>query len=207
MSTTMSSRCPDNTARLFRDYGAKVRRWAIRFVGSSSDADDIVQEVFLAAYKNCQINGDLIAPGPWLLKATSNMSRHFWRTKGRQARRELSCYQMVPAREETTPLEQVEARCAAGRLNKAIANLDPRYANIYMLFEIQRLPSATIAALTGMRPTSLRVLRFRARSAVARNLALMEAADDRIVAQARTLALMGATRQDAVTQERRGMSR
>jgi RNA polymerase sigma-70 factor (ECF subfamily) len=163
------------TARLFRDYHDKVRRWAIRLVRSPSDADDIVQDVFLAAYRHCQLKGELPHPGPWLLKTASNLSRHFWRSKLRQATRDLLWDRLLLGPEVATPLEQVEAKFTAHRLGEALAGLVSAHADVHMLFDLHDVPATTAAAIVGLRPATLRVRRFRARSIVARCLARMEA--------------------------------
>ena len=168
----------DTTARLFRDYHARVRRWAVRLVRSPDDADDIVQDVFLAAYRHCQLKGELPHPGPWLLRTASNLSRHFWRSKLRQANRERSWDGLLGGPEIATPLEQVEAKFTARRLGEALAGVDAFHAGVHLFFDVRQVPVTTAAAVTGLRPATLRVRRFRARSAVARCLARMQAEDE-----------------------------
>jgi RNA polymerase sigma-70 factor (ECF subfamily) len=171
-------------ARLFRDFRGSVRRWATRLVRSTSDADDIVQEVFLTAYRRRQLVGELASPGPWLLKVTSNVVRHHWRAQGRRAMRVSSWERLLAhALPPADPLQELEAKCTVQRFDEALASLHRRYAEVYVLSEIEQLPPATVAALTGIRPGTLRVRRFRARTAIARHLALMQARDDRPASQ------------------------
>jgi RNA polymerase sigma-70 factor (ECF subfamily) len=165
-----------DTAKLYRDYSAKVSRWANRLTRSASDADDIVQEVFLTVHRRLPALDNVHSPGPWLLKMTLNVARHLWRARGRSAKRERSwesqCLPSVPP----SPLEELEMRRAAEQLETALASLDDRYRQIYWLCEIKRLPSAKVAALTGLNPDTLRVRRFRARVQIAKRLAAAETA-------------------------------
>jgi RNA polymerase sigma-70 factor, ECF subfamily len=160
-----------DTAKLYRDYRGKVSRWAARLTRSSSDADDLVQEVFLTVHRHLPALDSVHSPGPWLLKMTHNVARHLWRTRKRTANRERSweaeCVPSVPP----NPLEALEMRRAARQLESALASLDDRYREIYWLCEIKRLPSAKVAALTGLNRDTLRVRRFRARQQISKRLA------------------------------------
>jgi RNA polymerase sigma-70 factor (ECF subfamily) len=160
-----------DTAKLYRDYAGKVSRWAARLTRSASDADDLVQEVFLTVHRHLPALDRVHSPGPWLLKMTHNVARHWWRTRSRTARRERSweaeCLPAAPP----NPLEVLEMRRAARELESALASLDERYREIYLLCEIKRLPSAKVAALTGLKPDTLRVRRFRARQQINKRLA------------------------------------
>ncbi|HVR64721.1 MAG TPA: RNA polymerase sigma factor, partial [Polyangia bacterium] len=72
-----------DTAKLYRDYADRVGRWAKRLTRSPSDAEDIVQEVFLLVHRRGQTWNDVSSPGSWLLKVTLNVVRHHWRSRGR----------------------------------------------------------------------------------------------------------------------------
>ena len=52
-----------DTAKLYRDYSAKVSRWAARLTRSASDADDIVQEVFLTVHRRLPSLDHVHSPG------------------------------------------------------------------------------------------------------------------------------------------------
>ena len=161
-----------DTATLYRDYAGRVCRWATRLTRSASDADDVVQEVFLIAHRRISSLTDVTSPGSWLLKVTLNVVRHLWRSRGRVAKREESWeWQMngVPIA-ANDPLQILETHRSVEKLEAAIATLAPRYRTIYWLCEVQRLPSAKVAEMTGLRSETLRVRRYRARQQIARCL-------------------------------------
>ena len=161
-----------DTARLYREYSRKVNRWATRLTRSASDADDLVQEVFLIVHRRLPASGHLESPASWLLQMTRNLARHLWRSRGRCERRarswKLECQPSTPR----NPLEELEIRRAAAQVESAVATLDDRYREIYWLCEVKCLPNAKVAALTGLKPDTLRVRRFRARQQVSKRLSL-----------------------------------
>jgi RNA polymerase sigma-70 factor (ECF subfamily) len=159
-----------DTATLYRDYSGKVNRWATRLARSSIDADDIVQEVFLAAHRLLPSIDHVRSPAGWLLKITQNIARHLWRSRARSAVREASCDPGMLPSPTPSPLEHLERRRAVEQLDQAVAGLDPRYRQVYLLCEIKRMPCAKVAALTGLSAETLRVQRFRARLKVAKRL-------------------------------------
>lgn len=162
-----------DTATLYRDYSGKVNRWATRLARSSIDADDIVQEVFLAAHRLLPSIEEVRSPAGWLLKITQNIARHLWRSRARTAVREASYDPGMLPSPAPSPLEHLERRRAVEQLDAAVAGLDQRYRQVYMLCEIKRLPCAKVAALTGLSAETLRVQRFRARLKVAKRLGEM----------------------------------
>lgn len=160
----------DNTARLYRDYAGRVRRWATRLTHSPSDADDIAQEVFLLVHRRAGAGQDVGSPSSWLLKVTFNVVRHHWRARGRAAKREESWDPAVVGPATPDPLQTLETQRSAEKLQAAIDTLTPRYRTIYLLCEIKGLPSTTVAEMTGLHPDTLRVRRYRARQQIARCL-------------------------------------
>jgi RNA polymerase sigma-70 factor, ECF subfamily len=160
-----------DTAKLYRDYQGKVSRWAARLTRSSSDADDLVQEVFLTVHRNRLTLDQVHSPGPWLLKMTHNVARHLWRSRRRTANRERTWESECVPSTPPNPLEALEMRRAATQIETALQSLDERYREIYWLCEIKKLPSAKVAALTGLNPDTLRVRRFRARQQINKQLA------------------------------------
>jgi RNA polymerase sigma-70 factor (ECF subfamily) len=163
-----------DTARLYRDYAGKVTRWATKLTGSKSDADDLVQEVFLVVHRRLPSLAGVESPGPWLLAMTRNLARHLWRQRGRSAKRVQSWRLEWEPTAPPNPLEQLEMRRAAQQVEQAMASLDERYREIYWLCEVKKLPSAKVAAMTGLNKDTLRVRRFRARKQISKRLGLAE---------------------------------
>src|SRR5215831_3401472 len=57
---------------LFRQYGAQVNRQAIHLVGTAADAEEVVQDVFLAVYEKAHTFRGESAFATWLYRLTAN---------------------------------------------------------------------------------------------------------------------------------------
>lgn len=59
---------------IFRRYVSRVYRRAVKLVGNESDAEDVVQEVFLAVYEKAKTFRGESAFSTWLYRLTVNMA-------------------------------------------------------------------------------------------------------------------------------------
>jgi RNA polymerase sigma-70 factor, ECF subfamily len=158
-----------DTARLYRDYSAAVTRWASKLTRSVAEVEDVVQEVFLVAHRRLPDLPALRNPAPWLFRITANVVRHRWRDQRRRgAGRALPLGQTADT--QPTPLEALERRRQIDRLETAMLALHAEDRRLLMLCDVRCVPTARVTALTGIKPQTLRVRRFRARAAVARRL-------------------------------------
>jgi RNA polymerase sigma-70 factor (ECF subfamily) len=158
-----------DTARLYRDYAAAVARWASKLTRSSSEAEDVVQEVFLVAHRRLPELPPLRNPAPWLFRITTNVVRHRWRD---QKRRMVN--QRVPMPETAatgpSPLEILERNRQIDRLEQAMSTLHAEDRRLLWLCDVRCLPTSRVTAMTGIKPETLRVRRFRARAQIARQV-------------------------------------
>jgi RNA polymerase sigma factor (sigma-70 family) len=67
---------------------APVAKRTAVFLGAGADADDVVQEAFVKAYRALGSFKDGSAFKPWLLRIVANETRNVLRSRGRRARRE-----------------------------------------------------------------------------------------------------------------------
>ena len=109
------------------------------------DAQDIVQEVFLSAYKNLHTLRDRNVVGAWLASIARNRSTEFYR----QARptEELS--------EEISERKNPEAE--AREILAAIRTMPEAYRETLVLRLVEGMTGAEIAERTGLKPESVRV--------------------------------------------------
>jgi len=109
------------------------------------DADDISQEVFIAAYKNLGSLRDTNAVGPWLAKIARNFSAGMFR--GRRQDAELTD-------------EISDRRRPANEANEILAvmqRMPVTYKETLVLRLVEGLTGPEIAEQTGMTPESVRV--------------------------------------------------
>ena len=109
------------------------------------EVQDIVQEVFLAAYKSLHTLRDRNAVGPWLVRIARNLTVEYYR-------------QAKPADElpETLSGKQRPLAEAAEAL-RAIRSLPEAYSETLVLRLIEGMSGNEIAERTGLKPESVRV--------------------------------------------------
>jgi RNA polymerase sigma-70 factor (ECF subfamily) len=160
--------------RLYRDYGEAVRRWAGHLARSRSDADDIVQEVFLVAHVRRAILPALRNPGAWLYRIVENVARHLWRRRRRC--RTVGAERLAELPDASpTPLDVLEERRLQARLDAALASLCDRDRRLLLLADRGR-PAQPPLAIPGLKPQTVRVRRHRARLRIVRCLRELDAA-------------------------------
>ncbi len=122
--------------------------------GNRTDAEDIVQEAYLKAYKYFD-RFDGGNPRPWLLAIVRNAC-FTWlgRNRSRQlvfvddARLQaVSDAQPQDPDTDGSPEQQLQRRQAKAALNRAIATLTPEFREVILLREVQGLSYKEIAAV------------------------------------------------------------
>jgi RNA polymerase sigma factor (sigma-70 family) len=130
---------------------------------SHSDAEDIVQEVFLIVHQHRADLSRLHHPGAWLFRIVQNVAHRLWRRRRRC--RATSPEQLIDLPDERpTPLDLLEERRLREQLERALGTLCERDRRLLLLSE--RRPA----------PDLVRVWRHRARLRVARYLRALDGA-------------------------------
>jgi RNA polymerase sigma-70 factor (ECF subfamily) len=149
--------------RLFLEHQGRVYRAAYRVTGSSSDAEDVLQTVFLRLVRSDA------AP------AVANMASYLYRAAVNAA------LDVLRARRESVPLEEAERRQEgedAGPtpeevrlgLRRALAALSPRWAEIFVLRHFEGYGNEEIARMLGMSRAVVGVTLYRARHRLQKEL-------------------------------------
>ncbi len=166
---------------LVRTYLAPLRAVALRLLQNPADADDAVQEAFLAAYRGFdRFRGDARL-GTWLHRIVVNAALQRLRRARRQADGEVDIDTLLPRfRENGYPehfhqpwvqpvddlVTQAETR---EQVREMIDRLPESYRTVLILRDIEELDTAESAELLGITPAALKVRLHRARQAL-RNL-------------------------------------
>lgn len=109
------------------------------------DADDVTQEVFIAAYRHLNSLRDSNAIGPWLAKIARNLSAGLYR--GRRQDTELT--------ENIRELRDSESQ--ANEVLAVILRMPVAYKETLVLRLVEGMTGPEIAEQTGMTPDSVRV--------------------------------------------------
>ena len=147
----------DGFEALLAENRLPVERW-VKFHVTGPDAEDILQETYLAAYEAFPRLKDTAAFRPWLLSIARNKWRDWYR---KQARRPETPVEELP--DVTAPEDPDTA------VEETLARLSDRDARMLRLFYLEQLPQKEIAKLLsipeGTVKSRLSVARDRFRAA------------------------------------------
>jgi len=145
---------------IFRDHSRMVYRTAYTITGNHSDAEDVLQHIFLTLLER-QVPPDLTRnPRAYLYRAAVNMSLKTIRTRKR--RRLADGVELLQA---PAPIAEPDPDEAIRRsLREAMAQLKPRAVEILVLRYEHDYSDAQIAKMLGKSRGTVAVTLYRARA-------------------------------------------
>ena len=84
MLEAVRRRDPEALGEFFEFYFDRLYNVAYRMVGDHTQAEDILQDVFLKVHRAANQLDPARDPGPWLTTLTRNACRERWRSAGRR---------------------------------------------------------------------------------------------------------------------------
>lgn len=165
--------------RLLDDHGGRLYRLGLRFCGNHSDAQDLVQETFLQAYRKWhQYRGDSSVT-TWLYTIASRVCQRMHRRRAGQPARMESLEELLPfgsthmavlrARGHD-PADEAAHRDLLTRAEQAIAGLPVEFRIPLVLKDVIGLSLEDIAAVLGILPDTVKTRLHRARLRVRKDL-------------------------------------
>lgn len=158
---------------LTREHKDSVYRQMIRVCGNREDAEDVLVEALLKAYRHLHQLRDSAAFRAWL---TQIAKRVCWQMKEREAL--LPLLQLstlddegreIPGSEPTPELQLARSEMKE-LLDDAIAALPPLYREVYQLRDIEDQPGAEVAKTLGISLAAMKSRVHRARELVRAHL-------------------------------------
>jgi RNA polymerase sigma-70 factor, ECF subfamily len=144
---------------LFREHYELVYRTAYSVTGNRSDAEDVLQTIFLRLFRRLPADFDRNPKG-YLYRAAINLSLNIVRSRKPQAPAED--LEQLPAPFETAPPGPDDAIRRA--LLDAIAQLNPRAVEILILRYEHEYSDAQIARMLGTSRGTIAVTLYRTRA-------------------------------------------
>lgn len=164
---------------LIRRYQDRIFNFSLRFTANPSDAEDIVQETFLKAYRGIdRFRGDAKF-STWLFQIAKNLCiNKFHRGRRRMEHRQVSIHE---SEQDDRPLLQLESDAASpqdmaisaetqSQLEAAIAELDPHYRAALILRDVEDLDYAEIAGILDVPVGTVKSRIHRARTELQKKL-------------------------------------
>jgi RNA polymerase sigma-70 factor (ECF subfamily) len=149
-------------AQLYRKYAPSAFRLAARIVGNNTDAEDVVQEVFVQALRSIHQFRGQASLGSWLNRLVVRTSLRHLRRNRRNKHRSLETVD-EPAARPIDPLHLDHQRALA-RLHLLLDRLGPRRRLAFVLYHVEGLPLIEAAELMGISLTSAKKMVWRART-------------------------------------------
>jgi len=119
--------------------------------GAGSEADDVVQEAFVKAYRALPRYRDDAGFRPWLLRIVVNETRNLQRGRSRRARRELRVAgQDAAGRPVVDPADEVVTSTRRAALLEAVAALPDDQREVVTCRYLLELSEAETAATLGI---------------------------------------------------------
>jgi RNA polymerase sigma-70 factor (ECF subfamily) len=155
-------------ARLYRRHQGSVYRFARLMIGSTSAAEDIVQEVFLAVMKDAaRYDGTRATLSTYLFGIARRLARRRLVRDGRFVALDAGA---TLDQHATDAMGHVERACELQRLRAAILSLPSRYREIVILCDLEGLSYENAAASIGCAIGTVRSRLHRARQLLARKM-------------------------------------
>ena len=158
---------PDELGPLFRAHHALVFRAAYRITGNAGDAEDAMQTVFLRMLRRGRNAEPMENPESYLRRAAINAALDVVRARQND--------QTVPLPEESSGLmpaapAQADVSGLRQALSRAMAQLKPRPAEIFVLRFLEGLSNRQIAETLGISQVLVAVIVHRTRQQLRKEL-------------------------------------
>jgi RNA polymerase sigma-70 factor (ECF subfamily) len=145
---------------------------AFRVLGHREDAEDVVQEAFLAALANIRTFDTSRRFGPWLYRIVVTRGLNFRKARSRRAAEPLEDAGVASA--DAGPAAAAERAGLKDTVTTALGRLPERQRMVVQLFELDGFSGAEIAAMLGVSPGTVRWYLHEARQALRRLLAHLQ---------------------------------
>jgi RNA polymerase sigma-70 factor (ECF subfamily) len=160
----------DAFEQLVRRKTSKVYALCYRIIGNAEDARDISQLVFLKLWENLEKYDPHYAFDTWLYRMVTNVAIDFMRNKQSRDNAVNSNLRLVKTStdaEQTVVVQRKEVESVFEQISDA---LSPKQKTIFVMNQMEDLPSAEIAKILGCRESTVRNHLFNARKLMQQQL-------------------------------------
>ncbi|CAN5250610.1 RNA polymerase sigma factor [soil metagenome] len=167
---TVASRAADGDIKAFevlmRRYGALMSTYAARILGSSSDVDDVVQEMFITAWQQLPTLENLAAVKGWLVTIVTRKSID--RLRSRREHDDIDDHEIEDSTNDPEGL--AEATSLDDALSIALSRLPDDQRRCWVLREIAGYGYDEIAEQLALPVSTVRGLLARCRKTLVREM-------------------------------------
>lgn len=165
--------------RLFDSHGDQIFGLGLRMCGSPEDAEDLVQETFMRAFRAWDTFEGLSAPSTWLYTIASRTCKRLRRRRSGAPSKLESFQDLLPRDEEgfldvpspeEGPLDEVLRREAHIAVEHALSTMPLKFRLAMTLKELGEFSLAEVAAMLGLKEATVKTRVYRARLHLAKQL-------------------------------------
>lgn len=149
-------------AQLVAQHQARVTGLAYRLLGWGDEVEDVVQDVFLSAYRNLEAFRGDAAIATWLTKITVNQCR----TQRRKRLKRLRVWRAATQPTHRAAADSARASLKAeafAQVREAVRALPHRYREVVVLRYLEEMSIAETASILGVAANTVEVRLSRAR--------------------------------------------
>jgi RNA polymerase sigma-70 factor (ECF subfamily) len=141
---------------LYRQHAARIYTLACRMSGSTEEAEDLLQEIFLQAYRKLDgFKGDA-AIGTWLYRLAINRCLDFVRSRQAKMDRATDPLDSKACRGTVDPSVRLD-------LDRALRQLPAGYREAFVLHDVEGFDHKEVAVMLGIAEGTSRSQVFKAR--------------------------------------------
>lgn len=165
--------------RLLDEHGGQLYRLSLKLCGHPQDAEDLLQDIFLIAWKKWHQLDGRAHPTTWLYRIAARACARRRRRRAGEPTHIESLSDLLPQGDATipdlgtlvSPLDEHLQRESQAAVEKAIASLPMHFRMPLVLKEIVELPMADIAAILDLKVATVKTRVHRGRLLLRRALA------------------------------------
>src|SRR5213594_4633497 len=155
---------------LVRRKTSKVYALCYRIIGNAEDAKDISQLVFIKLWENLGKYNPAYAFDTWLYRMVTNVAIDFLRNKQSRENAVNSNLRLVRTSADAEQGVVVQRKEIENVFNDVSSVLSPKQKTIFVMREMDDLPSSEIARILGCRESTVRNHLFNARKLMQQQL-------------------------------------
>jgi len=130
-------------------------RFAVRMLGSGTDADDVMQSAFMRAFRGLRNCRDRDRFGGWLYQIVINECRTFASRQRRRDSRFVADQEVIER--AVTPVEEDSDDSMSEHVERALAKLPAEQREAFLLKYVEELSYEEISEATGVRVSALKM--------------------------------------------------
>ena len=156
--------------QLVRRKTSKVYALCYRIIGNAEDSKDIAQLVFIKLWENLEKYDAAYAFDTWLYRMVTNVAIDFIRNRQSRENAVNSTLRLVKTTTEAEQGVAIQRKEIETVFNEVSSVLSPKQKTIFVMREMEDLPSAEIARILGCRESTVRNHLFNARKLMQQQL-------------------------------------